>query len=63
MSQDIKKRGAKPGNQNALKSDDDKATSYIHARCLPSDKARWVKQAQAEKMKLTEWIVKRLNDA
>lgn len=49
------------GNKNAIK--DDSATSYIHARCKPSDKSQWVKQAQNEGLKLTEWIVKTLNNA
>lgn len=55
----MNKRGAKPGNQNAAK--DGGATSYIQARCTPGDKARWVNSAQAEGVKLTEWIIKRLN--
>lgn len=48
---------------NALKPDDQKAESFIHARCLRSDKASWVKAAQEKKMKLTEWIISVLNDA
>ena len=35
--------------------------SYIHAQCLTSDKAIWVKAAQSKKMKLTEWIIATLN--
>ena len=49
------------GNRNAAKDDADKALSYIHARCRPEDKVRWVKAAQAKKLKLTEWIVLQLN--
>lgn len=49
------------GNKNAAK--DDGATSFIHARCKPSDKAKWVKASQSEGLKLTEWIVKSLNSA
>jgi uncharacterized protein (DUF1778 family) len=55
------KPGAKPGNTNAQRGQD-AATSYIHARCMPGDKAMWVRAAQAERMKLTEWIVKTLNN-
>ena len=55
-----KMTGAKPGNTNAQRGTE-AATSYIHARCTPQDKAGWVKSAQAEKLKLTEWIVKTLN--
>jgi hypothetical protein len=51
------------GNKNAAKSEDDKAASFIHARCKSGDKAAWVKAAQAENLKLTEWIVKTLNGA
>jgi len=48
---------------NATKPDDQKAESYIHARCARSDKAGWVKAAQSKGMKLTEWIVSVLNAA
>lgn len=59
---DKKKPGAKSGNTNAQRGTE-AATSYIHARCTPQDKAEWVRAAQAEKLKLTEWIVKTLNSA
>jgi PHD/YefM family antitoxin component YafN of YafNO toxin-antitoxin module len=59
---DIELRGAPSGNQNARKHDADKASSFIHARCLPGDKAKWVKAAQANGMKLTEWIIEALNE-
>lgn len=51
------------GNKNAHKNESDKASSFIHARCLPGDKARWVKAAQANNKKLTEWIIETLNQA
>ena len=50
------------GNKYAVKDDSDKATSFIHARCKQSDKANWVRTAQVEGLKLTEWIVKTLNN-
>lgn len=62
MDAKTKKPGAKPGNTNA-KRGTESATSYIHARCTPTDKAGWVKAAQSENLKLTEWIVKSLNNA
>ena len=49
------------GNQYGRKDPELKAESYIHARCLTSDKSRWVKTAQSQGMKLTEWIVSTLN--
>ena len=49
------------GKKNAAKNDEDKALSFIHARCKTEDKAAWVKQANAEGLKLTEWIIKKLN--
>lgn len=49
------------GNKNAAKPPDQKAESFIHARCKTSEKSAWVKAAQAKKMKLTEWIVSVLN--
>ena len=51
------------GNKNAVKPDDHKAESYIHARCTSSDKANWVRAAKSKGMKLTEWIVSVLNEA
>lgn len=54
---------SKIGNQNAAKPESEKLTSYIHARCHQKDKALWVKAAQSEKLKLTEWITKTLNNA
>jgi uncharacterized protein (DUF1778 family) len=59
---DAAKPGAKPGNTNAQRGES-AATSFIHARCMPGDKAVWVRAAQAEHLKLTEWIVKTLNSA
>jgi hypothetical protein len=50
------------GNKNAAKSDMDRLSSTITARCLPADKARWVKTANAEGVKLTEWINRTLNE-
>jgi len=51
------------GKRNAAKPDNDRASSYIHARCKPSDKAAWVKAAKSRGMKLTDWIVTTLNAA
>jgi hypothetical protein len=45
-----------------IKADEHKKLSFIHARCNTKDKALWVKTAQAQRMKLTEWIVKTLNN-
>lgn len=51
------------GKKNAEKPEDDRASSFIHARCRPADKAAWIKCAQSNGMKLTDWIVKNLNSA
>jgi len=48
-------------NQNAVKEDGIKATSTVQFRCHRSDKSRWVKAAQADGLKLTEWIIQKLN--
>ncbi len=52
---------APKNNQNAVKDDRDKALSTVQFRCKREDKARWVKQAQKEGMKLSEWIISKLN--
>lgn len=63
MNSENNRPGARPGNSNAQKKDSEKALSYIHARVKASDKAQWVKNAQNEGLKLTEWITKTLNNA
>lgn len=49
------------GNQNAHK--EVTAESHLHIRVTTEDKARWVKTAQHNGMKLSEWVVKNLNSA
>ena len=46
-------------NQNG----DDPATSFLHARVTPRQKAGWVKAAQLENMKLTEWVIRELENS
>jgi predicted HicB family RNase H-like nuclease len=46
-------------NQNAVK--DDGKSSTVQFRCHRSDKSRWVKAAQADGLKLSEWIIQKLN--
>jgi hypothetical protein len=57
------KNSAKPGapknNQNAAK--DDGATSHLHMRCTPAEKAAWVHASGGEK--LTDWVRNVLNNA
>lgn len=36
--------------------------TYIHAACMPGEKAAWVRSAIRENLKLTAWIVKTLNE-
>ena len=50
------------GNTNAQKSEV-AATSHLNMRCVQIDKAGWVKAAQKENMKLSEWVNKTLNNA
>ncbi len=57
-----KKRGAPIGSQNRLgKTKDDGATSFLHIRCKPSDKAKWVHASQ-ENGGIAAWVVKTLNE-
>jgi hypothetical protein len=50
----------RPGNRT-LPADEGKR-SFLHIRCTQSDKAMWVKSAQAEGLKLAEWVNKTLNN-
>lgn len=47
------------GNTNAQRGDD-LATAVLHVRCTPEQKSGWVKRAQSEGMKLSEWVIARL---
>jgi hypothetical protein len=47
-------------NQNAVKGDEP-ATSFLYLRATPADKSRWVKAAQRRRLKLTEWVIEKLN--
>lgn len=48
-------------NQNAVKEEAGRASSFLHVRCTPGAKAAWVKAAS--KVGLSEWVTKVLNDA
>lgn len=51
------------GNHNAAKDEADKATSFLHVRAVPRDKAAWVKAAKRARQKLAEWVTATLNRA
>ncbi len=58
-----KRPGAPKGARNrALKEGEEGATSFLHLRCKPSDKAMWVKAA-AGQGGLSEWVTTMLNQA
>lgn len=40
--------------------DSERADVYLHIRVKASDKAKWVKQAQAKGQKLSEWVTNKL---
>ena len=46
------------GNQNAAK--ESPATSWIQVRVTPTQKAGFVKKAQAEGLNLSAWVLKKL---
>lgn len=48
------------GNRNAMRGAEP-ATAILHVRCTPTKKARWVKAAQRAGMRLSEWVVLRLD--
>ena len=56
------KVAAPKGNKFNQKGDDP-ATSFLHARVTPRQKAGWVRAAQRENMKLTEWVIRELDRA
>lgn len=63
MTEIKKPRGGQKGNANsALKPGEEGATSFLHLRCKPSEKAAWVKAAES-KGGLSAWAIKVLNKA
>ena len=52
------KPGGQPNNKNAVK-DDGKATSHLHIRVTPEQKAKWVHAAGGQK--LSAWVIDALN--
>jgi len=53
---------ANTGNKNATKTEEEKATSTLICRINPKIKAKWVKEAQKEGKKLTQWVTDTLNE-
>jgi|694.fasta_scaffold14059_16 hypothetical protein len=54
----MNKQGAPKNNKNAAK--DDGATSHLHMRCTPEEKANWVHAAGGY---VADWVRKTLNNA
>ncbi|MBP8963340.1 MAG: hypothetical protein KBG39_10390 [Opitutaceae bacterium] len=48
------------GNRNAQRGAEP-ATAILHVRCTPRQKAAWVKAAQRAGLRLSEWVVRRLD--
>lgn len=60
LDYDVLELHGNTGRANAAK--EEVKDSHIQMRVTQAQKAAWVKQAQAKKMKLTEWITKKLNN-
>jgi hypothetical protein len=54
---------APPGNENAVKRSSDKATSFLHIRAVPREKAAWVRAANRSRQNLAQWVTDQLNRA
>ena len=52
---------APQNNSNAVKEDADRASSFLHIRCRPDEKAAWVRAASAHDKKLARWVTDVLN--
>ena len=50
-------------NQNATKDETELASSVLHVRVKPRDKAGWVKAAARSRSKLAAWVTDTLNAA
>lgn len=60
LDYDVLELHGNTGKANAAK--EETKDSHVHMRVTREQKAIWVKQAQAKKMKLAEWITKKLNN-
>ncbi len=58
-----KEMPATANNQNAVKDEADVASSVLHIRAVPRDKAGWVKAAKRRGQKLAAWVTEELNSA
>ena len=56
MTERKDKRGAPIGNERAKKAAGEVKETYIHFRCLSSDKGRWVAAAQRNGQTLSEFM-------
>ena len=54
---------APENNQNAVKDQADKASSFLYVRATPTDKASWVRASNRSKTKLSKWVTEKLNQA
>lgn len=50
-------------NQNAVKDEAEKASSFLHIRATRDDKSRWVRAANSKRLKLATWVTDVLNRA
>ncbi len=55
------KMSAPQKNQNAVKEEADKASSFLHVRAVPRDKSSWVRAANRDGKKLAAWVTDTLN--
>jgi uncharacterized protein (DUF1778 family) len=56
----MNKPGAPKKNKNAMRGEQP-AHSSIQFRCTPAQKAGFIQAAQAEGLKLSEWIINKLS--
>jgi hypothetical protein len=54
------KRGAPKKNRNAAKPESLVASSILHIRCTPAQKARWKMLAENTGKKLSQWVIEKL---
>jgi hypothetical protein len=55
--------GAPTANDNAAKPAGEKATSFLHIRAVPKERAKWDKAAVRAGVKLARWARQTLNRA
>lgn len=61
MEDELKSRGAQPGNRNAVKPDREKRTAKTFVFSTLVERQKWLSAAEKKGISLSEWMRSRAN--